>query len=107
MKVFQLDWYYYNSYDIGPHVVGAEKKPNQWGFYNMHGNVSEFCRDCYEEYPSTEVNDPIGTSGNTYVYRGGYYASTQIDCRSAKRFYSAENTFGTNIGFRLALVPIE
>ena len=51
-----------------------EKAPNSWGFYDMHGNVREWCSDWYDSnYPTFgECIDPKGAIyGDERVYRGG------------------------------------
>ncbi|MGI9465662.1 MAG: formylglycine-generating enzyme family protein [Rubripirellula sp.] len=62
------------------------KKPNAWGLYDMHGNVSEWCQDMYGDYPSGIVTDPTGpASGSDRVIRGGGWNGTAEICRSASR----------------------
>ena len=93
-------------------------KPNQWGLYDMHGNVMEWCMDKYGAYPTDHVTDYRGSpSGGYRVCRGGSYSDRVDNCRSAARFsaHPSENlasqvekkhrsTMGF-IGFRVVKTP--
>jgi len=88
------------------------KKPNSWGLYDMLGNVAEFCRDrsknIYLEYDHSgiiDVNDsnlyidPIQTSGNSGVVRGGSWTSARRACRPSAR----GSEYGDAVGIRLVV----
>ena len=82
--------------------------PNDWGFYDMHGNVCEWCRDWKGDYDEGEVTDPIGPlAGSRRVKRGGYWNYYAQCCRSAYRDSSEPTSVGCYLGLRLALVPIQ
>ena len=69
------------------HPVG-QKQPNAWGLYDMHGNVSEWCNDMFDEgyYPKSPSDNPKGPAeGKQYVLRGGSWASSADALRSAYR----------------------
>ena len=68
----------------------AQKEPNAWGLYDMHGNVFEWCEDWYDDWQgdddSDNVIDPVGPfSSTSRVVRGGCWAAGASDCRSASR----------------------
>jgi formylglycine-generating enzyme required for sulfatase activity len=100
-------WFAVNANDAGEkyaHPVG-QKKPNDWGFRDMHGNVCEWCRDLYALVPSKlpEGNDPADAPrGSNRVIRGGSWGAVAGACRCAAREYERDYArFGT-VGFRLA-----
>ncbi|MFI5356332.1 MAG: formylglycine-generating enzyme family protein [Opitutales bacterium] len=99
-----LGWYDANS-GGETHPV-AQKQPNAWGFYDMHGNVREWCADWYGGYPGDRASDPTGpATGSFRSFRGGGVDSNAGECRSAFRMWMAPNLAGATTGFRLALVP--
>ena len=53
-------------------VATASKTANEWSFYDMSGNASEWVNDWFGEYPDGPVVDPTGpASGTVHVRRGG------------------------------------
>jgi formylglycine-generating enzyme required for sulfatase activity len=90
----------------GPYPVGR-KKPNAWGFCDMHGNAQEWCRDWYAvQLPGGSVVDPTGpSSGVVRVERGGTWFQSAPECSSAAR-RGASPIHRTGEGFRVVLATL-
>jgi len=88
----------------GTRRVG-EKTPNAWGFYDMHGNVSEWCSDLIQ---NRSQDSKFGTGDLNYqefrVLRGGSWFQQARDCQSSHRYAKNSADYRDNyIGFRVAL----
>ena len=78
--------------------------PNDWGLYDMHGNVWEWVTDGWAPYTSAAVSDPmINADDDLRTMRGGSWASEAIACRSASRTRFSMWTRRNNAGFRLCM----
>ncbi|MCP4695399.1 MAG: SUMF1/EgtB/PvdO family nonheme iron enzyme, partial [Gammaproteobacteria bacterium] len=96
-------WYGGEWEEDSTHPAG-EKKPNEFGLYDMHGNVWEWVHDLFGDYLKEAQENPKGPeTGFGRVMRGGSWDVDAGDCRSAYRdewFHPVKRDHGT--GFRLA-----
>ena len=96
-------WFAENS-DEQIHPVG-QLKPNSFGFYDIAGNVLEWCADWHAAgyYANAPVENPIGPlTGTSRVIRGGSWKSSASACRSAQRHYLGPDKPLWSVGIRVA-----
>ena len=79
------------------------KRPNGFELYDMHGNLAEWCLDCFAVYPESSATDPVGPKSGLYrVVRGGNFMDWRRTCRSASREMGPDE--GKKfVGFRVKL----
>jgi formylglycine-generating enzyme required for sulfatase activity len=82
-------WYSANSNKAYQKV--GQKAPNQWGLYDMLGNVSEWTLDQYDEAAYAKITDgtadPVSTPSSRHprAVRGGSFEEDVADLRPAAR----------------------
>ena len=89
---------------VFPVKVGSYR-PNEFGLHDMHGNVSEWVQDCWNDSYVEVPND--GRAWETgdcsrRVTRGGSWSSTTKSLRSASRGRDDSSSRSNSRGFRLA-----
>jgi formylglycine-generating enzyme required for sulfatase activity len=111
VRLRNYGWYGENSADRS-HPV-ASLKPNDFGLFDMHGNVGEWCQDRYRgEYvpgkggkPADDLEDTenvLDDPGHDRVVRGGVFGAPSYCLRSAYRFATPPGHPPYFTGFRPA-----
>ncbi len=101
---FGEDWQKGSTHPVG------QKKPNNWGLYDMHGNVWEWCQDWYDANYYAELSkkgeavNPQGpANGERRVLRGGSWDLDQLVARAVYRGDLHPAGRSVNLGFRVVL----
>ncbi len=84
----EIAWFDINSANQ-THPIGT-KKPNEYGIYDMSGNVREWCWDSYDPlfYSRSETNDPhYYNNSSENVARGGGFSDGSNLLRRTSRIH--------------------
>ena len=111
--VAKLGWIYYTYNEDGSVLEATRtfpvglKQPNNWGLYDMIGNVREFCLDWYDVFAENDAVDPRGPDAAKYgtyrVVRGGSYATSFFTVRSSWRSGISATYGAADYGCRLSI----
>jgi len=88
-EIDEMGWYQGNSGGAWQPV--GQKRPNQFGLFDVHGNAPEWCEDAFYQtfYDRADslLWDPFLPSdlSGTHVVRGGHVREQAARCRSAAR----------------------
>ena len=109
-RILQYAWLDLGGTDRFAHEVQM-LRANRFGLFDMHGNVSEWCLDSYQEefYATSPKNDPLSTKVNadllTYrTHRGGDWRS-YVTHSSGTRTKTVSDGRSETIGFRVIAFP--
>ena len=97
---YPISGYPQGQYRATPIPVGSFP-PNQWGLYDMHGNVWEWTQDWYCPYPGNQEGEGVTCESELKVIRGGSWFFGADSARCALRYTHRPQDKGFSIGFRL------
>jgi formylglycine-generating enzyme required for sulfatase activity len=111
-KLGEYAWFDDTGFSVAGngHPVG-QKKSNHWGLYDMHGNVWEWCRDCYADRLPGGRDPEVTEQDAKRVIRGGCvgfwcHQTEGVDnYRSARRSSLMPSYANQHLGFRVAFSP--
>ncbi|MGK7921338.1 MAG: SUMF1/EgtB/PvdO family nonheme iron enzyme [Trichodesmium sp.] len=93
--------YYEQTTDVGSFP------PNNFGLYDFHGNVWEWCADpWHDNYRDAPVDGSVWEKNGNYAYRvlrGGSWLNYSRGCRSGNRNYNNPRARLKSVGFRVAV----
>jgi formylglycine-generating enzyme required for sulfatase activity len=104
----QYGWYVQNSKDRS-WPVGL-KKPNDLGFFDLHGNVWTWCQEGFWDYTTPKGGEIIEDKDDyeriiptiDRVLRGGSFINHAVNVRSAYRLWNVPTNRFTYVGLRPA-----
>jgi len=106
-QIDEYAWHDGNS-NGSTHPVG-QKKPNDWGLFDMTGLLWEWCADWYDDTLAggTDPHGPSQAAGR--VSRGGSWGFSVGDgyLRSAYRYGGSPDSRSNNLGFRVACSSVK
>lgn len=102
-------WHMDNAYNK-PQAV-CRKLPNEWGLFDMSGNMAEWCSDWNEkthDRRGMQISDPAGPEEGEYkIIKDGSWAVRAQYCRSASRSMQKPEAKDMYTGLRLVWQPPE
>jgi eukaryotic-like serine/threonine-protein kinase len=107
----ELQTHYGWNYDNTPEQTQpvGKLKPNDWGLFDMQGNVAHWCLERHKPYPAEQgklikdVEESLDITSTDYrVLRGGSYLYAANTVRSADRMRVLPSYWSPTVGFRPA-----
>ena len=95
----------YSESGIGQTVEVGQYSPNNWGFYDMHGNAREWTADIYMDYSSSPQIDPTGATsgdgrGNSWRILRCWGGDSSSKHRNSRNLHHRHGSLGFRLAFR-------